>query len=430
MKGAVAPPPRRGRASARRERTMFESSLAGRVSSLSGESAFAVLAAANALEAQGRKVIHFEIGEPDFPTARNIVEAAKRALDAGYTTYCQSQGIPALREAIVEYTGKRKGVASKTEEVVVTPGAKPIIFYTVSALVDPGDEVVYPNPGFPTYESVIRYAGGVPVPVVLEEKNNFRLDIEELRRKISSRTKLIIINSPSNPTGGLLTERELEQIAAEVQGRNLFVLSDEIYSRIVYTGAVRSIASVPGMKDRTIILDGFSKTYAMTGWRLGYGIMHEELARKVTLLLNNSNSCTAHFVQIAGIEALKGPQESVEAMVAEFRRRRDLIVDGLNSIPGVRCRKPDGAFYAFPNITGTGLDSSAVARSLLHEAGIAVLDGTAFGSAGAGYLRLSYATSLEQITEGLEKIRKALGKLSPGERGVENSFTSSQARQP
>jgi len=391
---------------------MFESSLAGRVSSLSGESAFAVLAAAKALEAQGRKVIHFEIGEPDFPTARHIVEAAKRALDAGFTKYCPSQGLLELREAIGEYTAKRKGVEAKVEEIVVTPGAKPIIFYTLSALVEPGDEVVYPDPGFPTYESVIRYAGGVPVPVVLAEENDFRLDIGELARKVSPRTKLLIINTPSNPTGGFLTERELEQIAAIVQGKNLFVLSDEIYSRIVYSGAVRSIASLPGMKDRTIILDGFSKTYAMTGWRLGYGVMHEELARKVTLLLNNCNSCTAHFVQIAGLEALKGPQDGVETMVAEFRRRRDLIVDGLNSIPGLRCRKPAGAFYAFPNITGTGFPSSEAARFLLNDAGIAVLDGAAFGAAGAGYLRLSYATSAEQISEGLEKIRSAFAARS------------------
>jgi aspartate/methionine/tyrosine aminotransferase len=378
------------------------------VSSLSGESAFTVLAAANALEAQGRTVIHFEIGEPDFPTPRHIVEAAKAALDAGYTTYCNSQGLVALREAIVEYTRAHKGVSCRPEEVVVTPGAKAIIFYSVLALVDPGDEVVYPDPGFPTYEAAIRFAGGVPVPVVLREQNEFRLDIGEVRRKIGRRTRLIIINSPSNPTGSLLTEADLEGIAGAVRGTRAFVLSDEVYSRIVYAGAVRSIASFPGMKERTVMLDGFSKTYCMTGWRLGYGIMPEEIARKVTLILNNSNSCTPPFTQMAGIQALTGPQDSVETMVAEFRRRRDLIVEGLSSIPGVRCRLPAGAFYAFPNITGTGLDASAVARALLNEAGVAVLDGTAFGRGGAGYLRLSYATSVEKIKAGLEKIRAAL----------------------
>jgi len=390
---------------------MFERLMAQRMSGLGGESAFQVLAAANALEAQGKKIIHFEIGEPDFPTARHIVDAAKKAMDSGHTGYCNSQGIVPLREAIVEYSRLYKKIQSNKEEVVVAPGGKPIIFYTISALVNPGDEVMYPDPGFPTYESVIRYVGGVAVPLVLAERNGFRLDIEELKSKISPRTKLLILNSPSNPTGGFLTETELAEIAKAVIDRDMFVLSDEIYSRIVYSGAAQSIAAFPGMKDKTIVLDGFSKTYCMTGWRLGYGIMHEDLAERITRLLINSNSCTTHFVQYAGIEALKGPQDSVDAMVEEFTRRRDLIVDGLNSMKGVTCRKPDGAFYAFPNISGTGATSAELARYLLNEAGVAVLDGAAFGAGGTGYLRLSYATSLDRIRAGLEKVDAALRKL-------------------
>jgi aspartate/methionine/tyrosine aminotransferase len=391
---------------------MFEHALANRMAGLAGESAFQVLAAANRLEAQGKRIIHFEIGEPDFPTARHIVDAAKRALDAGQTTYCNAQGLVSLREAVAGYTLAYKGIETKKEEIVIAPGGKPIIFNTICALVNPGDEVIYPDPGFPTYESVIRYAGGIPIPVVLEEKSQFRLRTEELKAKISSRTKLLILNSPSNPTGGFLTGGDLEEIAATVRAKDIFVLSDEIYSRIVYGGSARSIATCPGMKEKTIILDGFSKTYCMTGWRLGYGIMHEELADQVTRLLINSNSCTTHFVQTAGIAALTGPQESVDAMVREFAHRRDVIVDGLASLPGVTCRKPDGAFYAFPHITGTGLSSREIADFLLNEAGVAVLDGTAFGRAGDGYLRLSYATSLDGINAGLERIADALKKLA------------------
>lgn len=391
---------------------MWEHILADRMAGLAGESAFQVLAAAHRLEAQGKKVIHFEIGEPDFPTAPHIVAAAKRALDAGLTTYCDAQGVASLREAIAEYTLSYKGVKTKKEEVVVAAGAKPIIFYSICALVNPGDEVIYPDPGFPTYESVIRYAEGIPVPVPLLEKNQFRLRTEELKARISSRTKLLILNSPSNPTGSYLTDGDLEEIAAAVRERDIFVLSDEIYTRIVDNGAAGSIATCRGMKERTIILDGFSKTYSMTGWRLGYGIMNEELAEQVTRLLINSNSCTAPFVQSAGLAALAGPQDSVDAMVREFAHRRDVIVDGLASLPGVSCLKPDGAFYAFPNVTGTGLDSRAIADYLLNEAGVAVLEGSAFGSAGAGYLRLSYATSLDRINAGLERIADALKKLS------------------
>lgn len=391
---------------------MFESLIADRVNSLAGESAFQVLAAAQKLEAQGKKVIHFEIGEPDFPTAPHIVAAGKRALDQGYTTYCQSQGILPLREAIVAYTEKYKGIRCRKEEVVVAPGGKPIIFYTICVLVNPGDEVICPDPGFPTYQSVIRYAGGIPVPVSLTEDKKFRLDVAELKSKITPKTKLLILNSPSNPTGSFLTEEDLKEIAEAIRDKDIFVLSDEIYSRMVYEGAAKSIASFPGMKDKTIILDGFSKTYAMTGWRLGYGIMQESIAEKMTTLLINSNSCTTHFVQMAGVEALNGPQESVEAMVQEFKHRRDVIIDGLNSIKGVSCLKPDGAFYAFPNISATGLTSSEAAHYLLQEAGVAVLDGASFGSAGDGYLRLSYASSLDRIYEGLERIEAALKKIS------------------
>jgi aspartate aminotransferase len=391
---------------------MFEHSIADRMGALAGESAFQVLAAANRLEAQGRNVIHFEIGEPDFPTAPHVIEAAKKALDAGQTTYCNSQGLVSLREAIAEYTLAYKSITSKKEQIVVAPGGKPIIFFTICALVNPGDEVIYPNPGFPTYESVIRYVGGVPVPILLEEKNAFRFSTEALRSRISSRTKLLILNSPSNPTGSYLTPPDLEETASAVHARDMFVLSDEIYSRIVYGGKALSLATFPGMREKTIILDGFSKTYCMTGWRLGYGIMHEELAETVTRLLINANSCTTHFVQSAGLAALRGPQDSVDAMVAEFTRRRDVIVDGLNSIKGITCRKPDGAFYAFPNVSATGLSSTELARSLLEEAGVAVLDGAAFGSGGAGHLRLSYATSMQRIYAGLERIQAALKRIA------------------
>ncbi len=390
---------------------MFEHAIAERMSALAGESAFQVLAAANKLEAQGKKVIHFEIGEPDFPTAPHIVEAAKKALDAGQTTYCNSQGLIPLRESIAEYTYTYKKVATKKEEIVVAPGGKPIIFFTICALVNPGDEVIYPNPGFPTYESVINFASGVPVPIILKEENDFRFSTEELKAKISPRTKLLILNSPSNPTGGFLTAHDLGEVAAAIRGRDIFVLSDEIYSRIVYNGSSPSLATLPGMKEKTIILDGFSKTYCMTGWRLGYGIMQEDIAEKVTRLLINANSCTTHFVQTAGIAALKGPQDSVDAMVAEYIRRRDVIVDGLNSIPGITCKKPQGAFYAFPNVTGSGLSSSTLAKSLLEDDGVAVLDGAAFGSAGEGYLRLSYATSMDRINAGLERIHAAFRRL-------------------
>lgn len=382
-----------------------------RMGNLSGESAFEVLAKAKALEAQGKNVIHFEIGEPDFDTPKNIVETAKKALDDGFTHYATAQGYLPLREAIVNYAKKYKNVDSNTDEVVVTPGGKPVIYYTFMALVNAGDEVIYPDPGFPIYRNLIRFLDAVPVPVSIKEEKGFRLDIDELKSKITSKTKLIILNSPANPTGGVLTPEDINAIADAVKGKGIYVLSDEIYERIVYSGQVKSIASIPGMKDWTIILDGFSKTYAMTGWRLGYGIMNKELAKRMTDLMINSNSCVATFTQVAGIEALSGPQDAVLAMVEEFKKRRDIIVDGLNSIKGFSCKKPEGAFYAFPNITKTGMTSKELAEYLLNNAGVATLAGSGFGNAGEGYLRLSYANSIDNIKLALERIDKAMKQI-------------------
>jgi aspartate aminotransferase len=384
---------------------------ADRMALLGGESAFEVLAKAKALEAQGKHIVHFEIGEPDFDTPKNIVEAAKKALDEGYTHYAPSQGYLPLREAIAEYVKKYKNVDADPDEVVVVPGGKPVMYYTFMALVNAGDEVIYPNPGFPIYESLIHFLQAVPVPVDIKEENDFRLDVNELKSKITSRTKLIILNSPANPTGGVLTPEDINAVADAVKGKGIYVLSDEIYERIVYSGNVKSIASIPGMKDWTIILDGFSKAYAMTGWRLGYSITNKELAQKFTALMTNSNSCVATFTQIAGIEALTGPQDAVSEMVAEFKKRRDIIVNGLNSIRGISCKKPEGAFYAFPNITGTGISSKELADFLLNNAGVAALSGESFGSCGEGYLRLSYANSIDNIEIALERIEKALKRL-------------------
>lgn len=381
---------------------------ADRLGRLGSESAFQVLSRAKALEAQGRSVVHFEIGEPDFDTPANIVEAGKRALDNGFTHYATAQGYLPFREAITEYAKKYKGIDCTPEEVVVVPGGKPVMFYTVMALVNEGDEVIYPNPGFPIYESLIRFVGAVPVSIPIREENDFRLDVEELKQKITPKTKLIIINSPANPTGGMLTDGDIDGIADAIRGKGIYVLSDEIYERIVYKGSVKSIASVPGMKEWTVVLDGFSKTYAMTGWRLGYGIMNKELAKKMTDLQINSNSCVATFTQVAGIEALNGSQDAVNAMVEEFRKRREVIVNGLNSIKGISCKKADGAFYAFPNIKGTGMTSKELADYLLNTAGVATLSGSSFGSYGEGYLRLSYATSIHNIELALERIQKAL----------------------
>jgi aspartate/methionine/tyrosine aminotransferase len=376
---------------------------------LGTETAFEVLAKAKALEKQGKDVVHLEIGEPDFDTPKNIKEAATKALNAGYTHYGPSAGLPEFRETIAQYVSKTRGIKAEADEVVVTPGAKPIMFYSIFALVNPGEEVLYPNPGFPIYESLINFVEAKPVPIPLLEENDFRLDPEYVKSKITKKTKLIILNYPENPTGGILTKDDLKVIADCIADRDdIFVLADEIYSRIIYEGKHESITSLPGMKDKTILLDGFSKTYAMTGWRLGYGVMRKDLALKVAQLMTNSNSCTASFTQMAGIEALKGPQGDAEKMVAEFKKRRELIVSGLNSIKGISCKKPRGAFYVFPNIKGTGMDCRKLSDHLLYNAGVAVLPGTSFGKYGEGHLRLSFANSIENIKKALDRIAKAV----------------------
>jgi len=390
----------------------MRSIFAKRLENLGTETAFEVLEKAKALEEQGKEVIHLEIGEPDFDTPMNIKEAAVKALYSGYTHYVPAAGIPKLREAIAEYISKTRRIEVAPEEVVVTPGAKPAIFFTILACVNPGEEVLYPNPGFPIYESVIKFVGGKPVPIPLKEENDFRPDHEYIKSKITRKTKMIILNFPENPTGGILTREDLKVIADCIANRDdIVVLSDEIYSRIIYEGEHQSIASLPGMKEKTVIVDGFSKTYAMTGWRLGYGVMPKDLAQKITQLMINSNSCTCAFVQMAGIEALKGPQDSVDKMVAEFRKRREIIVSGLNKIDGITCKKPKGAFYAFPNIEGTGMSSKELSGILLNKAGVAVLPGTSFGEYGEGYLRLSFANSVENIEKALDRIAKTIESL-------------------
>jgi aspartate/methionine/tyrosine aminotransferase len=372
---------------------------------LGTETAFEVLVRARALEAQGKNVVHLEIGEPDFDTPGHIVEAGARALKSGATHYGPSAGIPELRQAIAEDSTRFRGVRATPEMVVVTPGAKPIMFFVILALVDEGDEVLYPNPGFPIYESMIRYIGGNPVPVRLLEEKAFTLDVDQLCSKVSPRTRLIILNYPHNPTGGTIPESGLRAIADVAAKHGVPVLSDEIYGRTLYDGDHRSIAALPGMEPLAIILDGFSKTYAMTGWRLGYGIMPAPMAQLVAKLQTNATSCTATFTQMAGVEALRGDQSAVEKMVTEFRRRRDVIVDGLRQIRGLTCVRPKGAFYVFPNITGTGFSSRTLADRLLDEAGVACLSGTAFGEFGEGHLRFSYATSMENIEEALRRIK-------------------------
>jgi aspartate aminotransferase len=385
--------------------------LAGRMGRLGTETAFAVLARAKALEAQGRDVIHLEIGEPDFDTPDNIVEAGCRALRAGQTHYTPAAGIAELREAIAHDVSRTRGIAVEPAQVVVTPGGKPIMFFVIMALIDAGDEVSMPNPAFPIYESMVNFVGGRPVFVPLRQERAFRFDLDEFAASLSDRTKLVILNSPANPTGGVLTAEDIAGLAAILRERpDVMVLSDEIYSRLLYSGSHSSIAAEPGMAERTIILDGFSKTYAMTGWRLGYGVMPAWLAEAVTTLQVNSNSCTSAATQHAGLEALTGPQESVDTMLAEFRARRDLVVEGLNALPGVECLMPDGAFYAFPRIAGTGHSSDALADLLLNEAGVACLSGTAFGRYGEGHLRLSYANSRENIARALERMGEVLSK--------------------
>lgn len=384
--------------------------IAERMSRLGTESAFEVFAKAKKLEAEGKSVIHLEIGQPDFPTPPNICEAACQAMREGYTGYAPAAGILEFRQVIADYIQRTRGVEIHPDEVVVTPGAKPIIFFTLLALVNEGDEVIYPNPGFPVYESVINFIGAKPVPLELREDVDFRFRIDDLIHAISDRTKLLILNSPQNPTGGILTVEELEAIAHLAKKHNFYVLSDEIYSRIIYEAEHQSIIQFPGMKDRTILLDGHSKTYAMTGWRLGYGIAPKPLAERLVQLMINSNSCTCSFTQMAGIEALTGSQTAVDVMVAEFRQRRDAMVEGLNAIAGIQCRKPAGAFYVFPNVTQLPLPCDALADYLL-EAGVSVLSGTAFGKLGDGYLRLSYANSLANIREAIARIQTAVSTL-------------------
>src|SRR5580693_4117354 len=384
--------------------TQYELQLAQRMSRLGTETAFEVLNKARALERQGKSIIHLEIGEPDFDTPANVVEAAVDALHKGWTHYGPSAGLPELRQTIADYVSCTRGVKVSADEVVVVPGGKPIIFFTILALIDEGDEAIYPNPGFPIYESMIHYVGGRALPIHLREERDFSLDVDELAALITDRTKLIILNSPHNPTGGVMQRRDVEQLAKVIGDRNILVLSDEIYSRLLFEGEHFSMMSVPGMQGRTILLDGFSKTYAMTGWRMGYGVMRADLAAHITRLMINSNSCTASFTQIAGIEALRGDQTSVDHMCAEFKHRRDVFVAGLNKIKGFSCRMPKGAFYVFPNITKTGWNSKKLADALLEDAGVACLSGTAFGEFGEGYLRFSVANSLENLNKALERI--------------------------
>lgn len=382
---------------------------ATRTSHLKPEGAYQVLARANQLEAAGKEIIHLEVGQPDYATFENVSQAGIDAIRAGKTRYTPPAGIPQLREAIARDVSQRRGIQVHPEEVVVSPGGKPNLFFPTLALIEPGDEVIYPDPGFPTYEAMARVAGGVPVAVPLLEENSFSFDLDAFDRLINDKTKLIILNSPGNPTGSVIPPADLEHIAAQAEHYDCWVMSDEIYSRIVYDGLTApSIAALPGLKDRTIIVDGFSKTYAMTGWRLGFGVMPKDLAARVDLLLTHSLGSTAHFTQFAGLEAVTGPQDMVEVMVAEYQRRRNVIVDGLNSIPGFTCQKPQGAFYVFPNVTGTGLGSTELANLILEQAGVALLPGNSFGQYGEGYLRLSYANSIENIEKALAKIRAVL----------------------
>jgi len=390
-----------------RDPTMIH--IANRMKRLGTETAFEVLAKARALEAQGKNIIHLQIGEPDFDTPENVRAAGKKAIDEGFTHYSPSAGLMQAREAIAKHVTETRGFPVNPEMVVITPGGKPIMNFAITACVDEGDEVIYPNPGYPIYESVIEFIGAKAVPLPLREDKGFAFDIEDLKKLITPKTRMLILNSPQNPTGGVLGSDLLKQIADVCIRHNLVVLSDEIYARIIYDGYQHvSIASLPGMAERTILLDGYSKIFSMTGWRLGYGIMNEELAKLFAKLQINVTSCAASFTQIAGIEAINGPQDYMDNMVGEFKKRRDFIVDGLNSLPGFRCHKPSGAFYVFPNIEETGRKSKELADSLLYDAGVAALSGTAFGKYGEGFLRFSYANSIPNIEEGLKRIEKAL----------------------
>jgi aspartate/methionine/tyrosine aminotransferase len=370
------------------------------------ESAFEVLAKAQALEKQGRSIIHLEIGSPDFPTPKHVVEAGKKALDDGFTKYGPTAGLLDFREALAAHVSKTRNVKVGPDNICVVPGGKPIMFFTMMALLEEGDEVIYPDPSFPIYESLIHFLGAVPRPVPLIENRGFSFDLNVLKDQLSNKTKLVILNSPANPTGGVISKQDLKQIADMLRDRDLMILSDEIYTRIYYEEEPASITNFEGIIDKTVILDGFSKTYSMTGWRLGFGVMPLKLAEAVNLLMVNSNSCTATFTQKAGLAALQGPQDDVTKMVNEFRRRRDAIVKSLNEVPGFRCTTPAGAFYAFPNVTGTGMSSRDLAELLLNEAGVACLNGAAFGKHGDGYLRFSYANSLENIQEAIRRIQK------------------------
>lgn len=380
--------------------------VAQRMELLHAESAFSIMVKANALEAQGQSIIHLEIGQPDFKTPGNIIQAASTALNEGKTGYTPAAGIVPLREAIARYAGDFKKVNTDIDEIVVVPGGKPIMFYTLLMLCEAGDEVIYPNPGFPIYESVIRFSGAKAVPMPLLEKNDFTVDLDQLAETINEKTKLIILNNPGNPTGGMISRDDIAAIADMVRGKGIYILSDEIYDRITFEEQPLSIASLPGMKDYTIILDGFSKAYAMTGWRLGYGIMNKELASHMNMLMVNSNSCAASMTQWAGIEALNGPQDAVLNMVSSFKQRRDYLIEALNQIDGITCNMPKGAFYAFPNISSFGLSSDLFADKLLTEGGVAAAGGTAFGEYGEGFLRLSYANSLENLKIAVERIDK------------------------
>ncbi len=380
--------------------------IAQRMSRLGTESAFEVLAKARLLEAEGMDVIHLEIGEPDFNSPSNIVDAGKRALDEGYTSYSPSPGYPELRERIANEIRETRGVSVTGDNVVVTPGGKPIMFFLIMAVVDPGDEVLYPNPGFPIYESMISFVGGVPVPMQLHESKDFNIDIDEIAGQITGRTKLMVINSPNNPCGSVIPQEDLQRLSELAKEHDIIVLSDEIYSKFLYEGEHHSVSTFPDMSERTIILDGFSKSYAMTGWRIGYGVMPLELVEPISRLATNSVSCTASFTQMAALEALSGPQDDSYAMVAEFKRRRDIIVEGLNQIKGIRCRVPKGAFYVFPNIEDTGMSSQQFADDLLNKAGVACLTGEAFGEYGDGFVRFSFANSTENIEKALDRIER------------------------
>jgi aspartate/methionine/tyrosine aminotransferase len=384
--------------------------LADRMSRIGTESAFEVLAKARALEKQGKNVIHLEIGEPDFPTPSHVVEAGQKALGEGWTKYGPTPGLPELREAIAAYVSKTRGISVGPDNVCVVPGGKPIMYFGMTALLNPGDEVIYPDPSFPIYESVINFLGAKAIPVPLVESRGFSFDLETLEKSLSPRTRMVILNSPANPTGGVISKSDLETIANLLRDRDVVILSDEIYSRIYYEAEPESITQFPGMTEKTIILDGFSKTYSMTGWRLGYGVMPRWIADAVNLMAVNATSCTASFTQRAGIAALTGPQDAVGVMVAEFKKRRDAMVQALNTVPGFRCSVPAGAFYAFPNVTGTRMPSKELADLLLNEAGVACLNGMAFGRHGDGYLRFSYANSLANILEAIDRIKKVSAK--------------------